>query len=246
MKRLKIKRTVAICVLVFLITLAVISLTKEMVIQNWIEDAFEKHLNLKVKIQEVYFDVFSISLDLDGLHVLNPPNFGRHWLMNAPAVMMQFEVAPLLKRKLRIKQMTLDILEVNIVKDANGEVNLNTINRFGLENGKPYYLDIKRLDLSIRRVTYQDFTMSVPVKVYDLNLKHMQFENVKTLEDISGLIAAKIFERIGVSQIGVTKEDLAKHPESLNPILQAGTFLGDVIRTLKEVIPGDTSKAFSF
>ena len=239
MKKIAIRRILAVCLLVFLITLAVVSLTKEIIVRNWVEDAFQKHLNLKVKIQNIYIDIFQPRLTLEDLHILNPPNFGRHWFANIPSVVLDYSIGSFFMRTVNAKQLKLDILEVNIVKDAEGEINLNTINHFGSKSGHPFDLFIENLDLSIRRVTFQDMTMSVPVKVYDLNLKNMKFKDIKTLEGLSQLIAAKIFERIGVSQIGISREDLEELPRSSNPILRAGSFVRETVQTVKDIIPGD-------
>jgi hypothetical protein len=238
MKRVRIRRLTAICCLVFLITLTVISLTKEMVVRNWIEDTFKQHLNLKVRIQEIYISLFRPRITLDGLYILNPPNYGRHWLANATDVVLDYRPQDLLKRSFHVKKMKLDILEVNIVKDTSGQINLNSICQYGEENNRSFDLSIEKLDLSIRRVTYQDFSTSVPVKVYDINLKNLEFENIKTLEDLAKLITVKILERIGVSQIGVTRQDLEGLSITTNPILQAGSFVLEVIQQVRDVIPG--------
>lgn len=238
-KKLKIRRFIAVCCLVFLITLAVVSLTKELIVRSWIEETFQKHLNLKVRIQEIYISLLRPRITLDGLYILNPPNFGYHWLTNATDVVLDYSPTALLKRSLHVKKMKLDILEVNIVKDADGQINLNSICEYGEKYNHPFNLSIEKLTLSIRRVTYQDFTMGIPVKVYDLNLKNLEFEEIETLEELARLIAVQILERIGVSQIGVTREDLESFPHTANPILQAGSFVQGVIQDIRDVIPGD-------
>jgi len=238
MIRIRFRRLVAIVILVVLITLATLSLTKELILRHWLEEAFEKHLNLQVRVQEIYISLFKPRLTFDGVYVSNPINYGRHWLANVSEVVIEYDLPALVRRSFRVKRMKLDILEINMVKDANGQINLNSISQLPANAKEHLNLSIETLSLSIRRVTYQDLTMAVPIKVYDLNLKNMLFQNVDTLEDLSRLIAVKILERIGVSQIGISQEDMKNIHQSPNPLLQAGSFVEDVIQSLREAIPG--------
>jgi len=232
------KKIIAVLILVCLITLALISLAKEIIVRRWLEDAFQRNLSLQVRMQELYVGIFSPRLAIEGLYVLNPPRFGRHGMAHAPQAVMDYDFTDLLKRHFRVKRMTLDILEVNMVRSADGELNLNSIRRAPGRKGLVTDLRIEHLDLSIRRVTYQDLGVESPVKVYDLNLKNLEFKNVNSLEALCHLITLKIFERIGLNQFGIEekpKEGAAS--KGFDPVASAGTFIEDVIRSLRGAIP---------
>ncbi len=231
------RRFIAVLTLAFLITTAVLSLTKEVVIRHWVREAFSHQLNLQVKIQEIYISLFRPRLTFEGLYILNPAGFGDQWLANATDVIIDYEFSDLFRWKFKINRMKLDLLEINIVKSASGEINLNSIGHpMDIKSRSPD-LFIAALELSIRRVTYQDLTAGVPVKVYDLNLKGLEFQNIEDLSGLSRLIAAKILERIGLSQLGVANSDLSEGSKSANPILKAGSFLEDVVRSLRQALP---------
>lgn len=235
--KIKVRRFLAVGCLVFLIAAACISLTKEIVVRSWIEGTFEKHLNLKVKIQEIYIDLFRPRLTLEGLYISNPPNYGRHWLANATEAIINYRPTSFFSKTFKVCELSLDILEVNIVKDLSGQVNLNSISHRAVTEAASGLL-IEKVNLSIRRVTYQDLTANLPVKVYDLNIKNLEFRNIQSLAGLSEIIALKIFERIGINQIGITKEELRGTGANTNPILQAGSFINQVIERLREVVPG--------
>jgi hypothetical protein len=237
MPRLKIRRFLATIVLFLLITITAISLTKEMVVSNWIEGAFEKQLNLKTNVGEVYVDLFQPQITLDGLYLKNEPSFGRHWLANINKVTMDYDPARLLKKSFDVNRMRVDILEVNIVKNLSGALNLNLIKKTEIPANKSFGLHINKLYLNIRRVTYQDFTRNIPVRVYDLNIKNAVLRDVNSLDEIAHLVAVKIFERIGVGQIGVTQDALEPMETPYSPIERASSFVEKVITTLREAIP---------
>jgi len=237
MKKLKVRRFLAILVLVLLTSLATISLSKEIIIRSWLEEAFQRHLNLQANIQEIYLNLFEPRITLGGLYLKNETHFGRHWLANISEIVIDYEPRAFLKRKLEIRRMKMDILEINIVKDLSGQINLNLIKNNFKESEHPFQLNIKNLYLYIRRVTYQDLTRNIPVRVYDLNIKNVVLKDVRTLEEVAHLVAVKIFERIGVGPIGVSQEELAQKEERINPIAKAGSFVEDIISALREAIP---------
>ena len=231
------RRIIAVLTLAFLITTATLSLTKEVVIRHWVREAFSQQLNLQVKTQEIYISLFRPRLTFEGFYILNPAGFGDQWLANAADVIVDYELADLFRWKFRINKMKLDILEINIVKNAEGEINLNSIEEPKELKSKSPDLFIAALDLSIRRVTYQDLAAGVPVKVYDLNLKGLEFQSIENLSGLSRLIAVKVLERIGLGQLGMANADLPAGPKSVNPIFKAGSFLEEVVRSLRQALP---------
>jgi len=231
------RRLIASLILVFLVATAVVSLTKEIVIRHWVREGFQDQLNLLVKTQEIYISLLRPRLTFEGLYVLNPSAFGDQWLTNVSDVVIDYDISDLFRRKFRIKQMKLDILEINIVKNAKGEINLNSIGHN--ENVKAKHLDlsIENLDLSIRRVTYQDLSMDIPVKVYDLNIKDLKFQNIESLNALSRLVAVKVLERIGLNQLGLNGSGPQDSSKSSGPLVQAGSFLEEVIRSIRQALP---------
>lgn len=231
------RRIIAVLTLAFLVTTAILSLTKEVVIRHWVREAFKQQLNLQVKTQEIYISLFRPRLTFEGFYILNPAGFGDQWLANAADVIVDYELSDLFRWKFKINKMKLDLLEINIVKNAKGEINLNSIEEPKDLRSKSPDLFIATLDLAIRRVTYQDLAAGVPVKVYDLNLKDLEFQNIEDLSGLSRLIAVKVLERIGLGQLGMTSADLPTGSKSVNPILKAGSFLEEVVRSLRQALP---------
>jgi uncharacterized protein involved in outer membrane biogenesis len=234
------KRLLASSLLVFLVTVAVLSLTKEAIVQRWFEDAFREHLNLSVKIRGIYVSLLRPRLTLGGFEVANPPQYGNEALAKVGEAILNYDLTAVLQRKLQVKQLSLDILEMNIVKDSAGEINLNTIQeREGLSGKKIRFLDfsVERLNLTIRRVTVQDLNSRKPTQVYNVNLKDLQFRNIETLEGLCRLVALKVLEKIGLSPIGLDSPEGSWNPAKTNPVLKAGSFLSEVIHSLRQALP---------
>ncbi|MGE5280209.1 MAG: AsmA family protein [Deltaproteobacteria bacterium] len=159
--------------------------------------------------------VFSLSLIKQSLHIkdfkmYNPKGFPKTVFVDIPEVEVDLDVGALLKGKLHLEKITLDLNEMVIVKNKEGQLNVDAlkVSQAGqaeekpkpgekkpaaAQKTKPLPMQIDEVNLNLGRVIFKDYTKGEPPKVdvYELGIKNQQYKNITSAQQLAFLIMSE-------------------------------------------------------
>jgi uncharacterized protein involved in outer membrane biogenesis len=176
----------------------------------------------RLTVESVDISFLKTKAEMQELLILNPKDFPDRIMFDAPLVYIDFNIPALFKRKIHLKEVTLDIREVAIVKDARGNLNLNSLKVVKAEKtGKepedigPRKAPEMRIDkfiLKIKKVSYKDYTKGPSPRAMEFTINvNESFTGVNDLYDLTNIVVVKAVKRAALGQIvGVNIEALTR------------------------------------
>jgi len=147
------------------------------------------------------------TLKISNLKMYNPKGFPDGILVDIPKVQASADMFALLKGKMHLKQLDLEIKEIIMVKNKEGKLNVDSLKVVddqagGEEKKKPvkqFSLQIDMLGLGMGRVVSKDYTGGVEpiIKVYDVNLKK-SYKNIAGARQLVALIISEPLKAAGI------------------------------------------------
>src|SRR5207244_3350054 len=127
-------------------------------------------------------------------------------LVDIPELHVECDTAALGLGRLHVKLLRLQLSEVNIVESRDGRTNITALmERMQEKNGKRSsgpntalgleFQGIDMLNLTIGKVKYLSLRKPSSNMEFDVGLKNEVLTNVKSMEDLSGLLLQVIFRR---------------------------------------------------
>jgi uncharacterized protein involved in outer membrane biogenesis len=128
------------------------------------------------------------------------------------------------------EKISLDIPEIVVVKNQNGEINLKRIqNHRKNQTAADSKFQIDELVLSVGKITYLDETKQpVETKTYQVNLRDRSYENLRSSEDIKKVVLNVVTRSLPQNLHGLVPETLKQNVQDL---LQKGQ--GSLLNTFK-------------
>ncbi|MFH0877634.1 MAG: AsmA family protein [Candidatus Omnitrophota bacterium] len=199
---------------VVLISLLVLGVLKDQIIKTTITVATSAITGAPTKIDGFSLGLFKQSVKIRGFKMYNPAGFPKTILVDIPKIQVDYDLGALLKRKLHLRLVELDLKELDLVKNKEGKLNVDALKvAQPQEKAAPakeketkkqapaqLAMQIDELRLNIGGVVYKDYTAGEPpaVQVYDLNLKDKVYKNIGSAQELTALI---IRETLGPTAI---------------------------------------------
>ncbi|MCX6895393.1 MAG: hypothetical protein NTZ16_07860, partial [Verrucomicrobia bacterium] len=97
---------------------------------DWIVKKVAEKRIQSVTGMETHFDTFFVGVTKPVIHIenfrlYNPAEFGGSTLVDVPELHLEYDAAALRAGKVRIKLLRVNLAEVNLVKNAAGQMNIN-------------------------------------------------------------------------------------------------------------------------
>jgi len=152
--------------------------------------------------------VFRQAVHMKGFKMYNPQGFPKEVFVDIPEVEVDLDVGALLKKKLHLQKVTLDLNEMIIIKNKDGELNVDALKIAQTEEkappkaeekkapekqSEPIPIQMDELNLNLGRVIYKDYTKGDPPKidVYEINLKNKQYKDITSVQQLIFLIMSE-------------------------------------------------------
>ncbi len=189
---------ILVLVLVLITFLVFLFLFKDLIVERAAERAGTHFSGFRTQIDTAELDLVHFALKLKGIVILNPPGFNQKVFIESPEASASLDLMEFIQRKkLHVQDMKLNISEVNIERNKSGRFNFEGSQNDGpkpaptkpgpgkpqpsAEPAMPFELD--RLELTLRKVSYADYTTSIPQKVSgDLNIEKRVFEHLQSFD----------------------------------------------------------------
>jgi len=113
----------------FLILAIIIAVTKDTVIQICLERAVSIRTGLKLQSKKFNVGIFNSAVSFKDLILFNPEDFEQIAMLEVPDLFVDFNLRSALKRKIHIEEMRVDLKEITVIRNEDGELNLDSLYR---------------------------------------------------------------------------------------------------------------------
>lgn len=188
-------KKIGIILIVVILSLVVF---KDFFIQCAISQVGASVLGAPVKVGSFAWDLINQKIQIRDLRVFNPPGFPSQPLIDIPAVDVNYDLPSLMKGNLHFPYINVDLKEMVLVKNAQGQLNVDALKVSQKSTGqssaqssqpmRPLSIDVMKL--SLERTVYIDYTHADQpiVKVFDVGFKDKTFKNIKSVQQLSIVI----------------------------------------------------------
>ncbi len=164
--------------------------------------------DLPASVKGMKVGVFKSAVDIDNLKVYNPKNnFKDRVMLDMPDFYIHYDLLSMFSGKKHIKKMRLDLKEFYVIKNAGGELNIDSLKAIQSGNGKQgAKQDIKfmidELDLKIGKVIYKDYTKGASPSVKEFNVGiEEHYTNIDNPYAFASLVVFKALANTGVASM---------------------------------------------
>ncbi|MDD3374719.1 MAG: hypothetical protein PHY73_03220 [Candidatus Omnitrophica bacterium] len=202
------------------ITLSIILLLgiiKNQIIKTVVATAASSILGAKVHIDSLAVGVFKPAIKINGLKVYNPKDFPKGILIDINKMEVQYNLPSILKGKLHLPLVALDLKEMIVVKNATGELNVDSLKVIQQEDGqkqinnknkkpaKQMSMQIDELHLNLGKAIIKDYTKGeLPtVLAYDIGIKNKIYTNIQSAQELVARIMLDAMGPIGLKSAAI-------------------------------------------
>ena len=232
------------------VLLAAVLAGKNFIAKTALTNGVKLITGLDTQIDGVQVGLFSTAVGVKGLKVMNPSQFSERVMLDMPELFIDYNLSDILKGKIHLEVVRLNLKEFHVAKAADGELNLNSIEAVSSvkkpAQGKPakpeskpaspLNLQIDLLELSIGTVTYTDYAKNPPAKqtfAVNINERH---EHITNPYAFGALLVSRALMRTSIAQLanfdlrGLQTGVEAALKDSASQFLKQGGVLGDALQ----------------
>jgi uncharacterized protein involved in outer membrane biogenesis len=114
-------------VFLFILLLVLGVLLKDVIAKSLAERNLRDSTGMDAKISKLEIGLGTPTVNLEGLKLYNPPEFGGSTFVDLPELRVEYLPGDMRDGKLRFKTMRLNLAEVHVVKNKQGRTNLDFI-----------------------------------------------------------------------------------------------------------------------
>lgn len=233
------KAFIKVLVAVLIIAVA-LSFAKDIVIKTSVEKGVTLLTGLKLGMSGLKVGILSQVVDIKGLKIFNPEGYTDKIMLNMPVIYVSYDLASFFSNKIHIKKIKLDLEEFVVVKNANGEVNLDSLK--GVQAGKKTAkkeeakpqpgkaMQIDELDLKVGKVVYKDYSAGAKPSIQEINVNiNEKFTNITNPAALVSIIVVKSLMNTTIANLA--NVDIKALQGPINDTLkQAQAIIGDTAK----------------
>ena len=142
---------------------------------------------------------------MQGVKLYNQAGFGQSLMLDLPDLLVEFDQDLAAQGKLRFKQLRLNLAELNVIRDTNGHLNIEKVEKEVTERNaartnrsrpKLEFAGIDDLRLSLGRVTIRDLKKPSKNREILVNIRDQHVTGLKTGDDLEEWLGDFIFKVI--------------------------------------------------
>ena len=195
------KKIIIILGVIFVLVL-IAGVFKDQLIKSAITTSATHLIGAPVKIGGFSLKVFSRSVRIKDFKIYNPEGFPKGELIDIPQIDVDLDLGALLKKKLHLPLVAIDLKEVSVVKNKQGELNVDAL-KVAQKKEKPFSkepeakksaeampMQIDVLTLSVGKVIYEDYSKGdkPSVQAFEVGLKEKTYKNITSAQQLAALI----------------------------------------------------------
>jgi len=198
--------TILIIIVAIIIGIAVV---KDQILKTVITTAASGVTGAPVSMKKFSLSFIKQSVRIEGFAMGNPKGFAAGTLIDLPNVEVALDVAALLKGKLHLRLVDLNLKELGLEKNKEGKLNVDSLKVAGQPAKEPKVkaekkpakamaIQIDELNLQMGRMVMKDYSAGAQptVQVFDINLKK-SYKNITSVEQLVALILSEPMKSAG-------------------------------------------------
>lgn len=176
---------------------------KDQIIKSVVVVVASQVTGADIRIQEFSLGLLSQTVKISGLKMYNPKGFPAGILVDIPAIFVDYDLGALLKKKIHLRNVVLELKELGVEKNKDGKLNVDSLKVSKQEeSGKKSEampLQIDRMKLGIGKLVMKDYTVGKEpaIQVYDINI-HKNYERITSAQQLAALILTEPMKAAGI------------------------------------------------
>lgn len=191
-------------IIIFIAALVIIIgavILKDQIIKTAVQIGASKVMGTDIKIGGLSFGVFQQSIRIKDFKVANPPGFPQGVMLDVPEIGVDYDLPALLKGKLHVPLIILNLHEMVVVRNREGKLNVDALtvaqkkevvepSPRKKEASQQLPLKIDVLRLNVGRVVYKDYGRGTEpsVQTFNVNLNNKTYRDIQSAQQLSALI----------------------------------------------------------
>lgn len=199
------KRKVITIPAIVLAVLIALFLGKNVLIKTSLSAGVKAITGLKLSMSSMNVGVFKSLIGINDLQLYNPPGYQDELMVDIPEIYIDYNLGAFMGGKAHLEEVRLHLKEFLVVKNADGELNLDSLRVVKETEGKEVEkgdekkektempdIQLDLLDLKIDRVIYKDYSKGTPPEVKEFNVNiNERYENITDPQSFVRLIIVK-------------------------------------------------------
>jgi len=178
----------------------ILLLSRNAILRVYVERQIHVRTGMDAEIGRFSLGLAEPEVTIQNLRLYNPPDFAGTPFLKIPELHVEYDPVALAQHELHITLLRLDLAEIDIVKNQNGQTNIFAL---GLKlpakksgggkitglSGFPneQFPPIDVLDISIGRVRFIDLENQRRNRTQNIGIENLVIKNVKSQADLAGL-----------------------------------------------------------
>lgn len=180
-------------------------LLKDTLLKEWAEARIRRRTGLEAQIGRLEVNLLSPTINVEGLKLFNPPEFGGSPLIEVPDGQVEYDRAALRQGRLHLRLLRLRVAELTVVRNARGASNLQTVQqmiaaRRATEESALEFDGIETLNLTFEQVRVQQLGSAAPPQIFHLGLRNEVLTNLRTSQEVNRALLL-LAARLGLSAL---------------------------------------------
>lgn len=191
------------------IVLVVLFLSKDLIVSTILTFGVTSFTDLPVDVKSVKVGIFKSTVEIRGFKLYNPKKIFKDRVMaDIPELYIDYDIGSFLTGTKHLRMVRLNLKEFDVIKNENGELNLDSLKAIQLKKGGPsgakknskFKIDV--LDLKIGKVVYKDYSkgLSPVVKEFEIGLNE-RYENITDPYAFASLVVFKAVANTSISHL---------------------------------------------
>ncbi|MFH1645438.1 MAG: AsmA family protein [Candidatus Omnitrophota bacterium] len=205
-------KIVSIILVFLLVVVTGLVLTKDMIVKGVVVKGVAMVTGLKLDVAKFKIGLMKSLVDIRELKLYNPPGFTDKVMFHIPEIFVDYDLGEALKGKVYLEDLRLNLKEFVVVKNADGQLNLNSLRVVKTQKqkkapaqkaqAKTPALQIDHLGLKVGKVIYKDYSRSpYPyVQEFDVNINE-EHKNITDPQGLVSLIITKALLKTTISRL---------------------------------------------
>lgn len=208
-------------------------LARDFLIKSLIGTVASNITGAPTRIGGLSLSIVKQSIKISNFRMYNPKGFPKDILVDIPRMGVAYNLVALIRGKIHLRQLELEIEEIGVSKNKDGKLNVDSLKLAeeksqdkGKKPTKQLSMQIDIASLGMARVVSRDYSVSAQpvVKVYDINLKKT-YKNITSAQQLAVLIISEPLKAAGIQGLKVYGVSTLASVAAL-PVVGAFTFVG--------------------
>ena len=205
-------RIVRYLIIMLVAVVLVFALAKDAIVKMGMEKGTKIVTGLDLAVEEVNVGLLTTLIDIKGLKLYNPPDYKDRVMVDMPEIYVDYDLPAMIVGDVHLKEVRIVLDNFTVVKNADGELNLNSLKVVQAETkaekeppakkAPAPEFSIDKLYLKIDTVVYKDYSGggSPSVKTYSVGIDR-EFSDIDDVNKLASLIIVQALTKTAISNL---------------------------------------------